>query len=226
MRVVHGTIPSGGIQIVENGTSFHVDVVEGQKTGWFFDQRENRAWVAQLAQGGSLLDVFCHTGGFGVTAGRAGAANITFVDSSAPALHMVEKNALLNGIEKKCQVIAGKAFEALENLVSARKKYDVVVLDPPAFIKSRKDTGAGLRGYMKLARLAAPLVQKGGVLFFASCSSHAGVNELSDSVTEGLAKSGRPFQLVKISGAAPDHPVHPLLPETAYLKGLTFRFVE
>ncbi|MCE9507947.1 MAG: class I SAM-dependent rRNA methyltransferase [Alphaproteobacteria bacterium] len=226
VRVASGSMPAGGVTIVENETQFHVDVVEGQKTGWFFDQRENRAWVADLAKGGTMLDVFCHTGGFGITAAQTGAANVTFVDSSAPALEMVKKNAALNGVEKKCQMIEGKAFDVMEKLAKTGKKYNVVVVDPPAFIKSRKDMAVGLKGYMKLAKLAEPLVAKNGFLYFASCSSHAGVNELSDAVTEGMSKSGRAFQLVKTSGAAPDHPVHPLLPETSYLKGLTFRFLD
>lgn len=226
VRVVHGKVPDGGVQITENETPFHVDVVEGQKTGWFFDQRENRAWVASLAKGATLLDVFCHTGGFGITAARLGAENVTFVDSSSPALEMVKKNAVLNGVDKKCKTVEGKAFDVMEKMAAAKTKFGVVAVDPPAFIKSRKDMAAGLKGYMKLARLAEPLVQKNGLLFFASCSSHAGVNELSDAITEGMAKSGRAFQIVKTSAAASDHPVHPLLPETAYLKALTFRFLD
>ena len=225
VRVAQGDMPDS-IQIIENDTPFFVDLMEGQKTGWFFDQRENRAWAAMLARGGSLLDVFCHTGGFGVTAGRAGAESVTFVDSSAAALEMAKKNAALNGIEKKCQAIEGKAFDVMEKLAATGKKYDMVVVDPPAFIKSRKDMTSGMKGYAKLARLAAPLAQKNGFLFFASCSHHAGVAELSEAVTEGLARAGRAFQIVKISGAAPDHPVHPQLPETGYLKGLTFRFLD
>jgi 23S rRNA (cytosine1962-C5)-methyltransferase len=226
VRVASGSMPESAVTIIENETQFNVDVVEGQKTGWFFDQRENRAWVAELAKGGAMLDIFCHTGGFGVTAARIGAENVTFVDSSAPALEMVKKNAALNGVEKKCQMIEGKAFDVMEKLAKTGKKYTMVVVDPPAFIKSRKDMAVGLKGYMKLAKLAEPLVAKNGFLFFASCSSHAGINELSDAVTEGMTKSGRGFQLIKTSGAAPDHPVHPLLPETAYLKGLTFRFMD
>jgi 23S rRNA (cytosine1962-C5)-methyltransferase len=225
VRVAQGNAPES-LQIIENDTPFHVDLMAGQKTGWFFDQRENRAWVATLAKSGTMLDVFCHTGGFGVTAGKSGAENITFVDSSAAALEMVKKNAALNSIEKKCQVIEGKAFDVMEKLAAAGKKYDVVVVDPPAFIKSRKDMSAGLKGYNKLARLSAPLVQKNGFLFFASCSHHANVTELLETVTEGLAKSSRIFQIIKISAAAPDHPVHPQLPETGYLKGLTFRFLD
>lgn len=225
VKVAYGEEPEA-LQITENDTPFHVDLLTGQKTGWFFDQRDNRAWVASLAKGGSLIDVFCHTGGFGITAGKAGAENITFVDSSASALEMVKKNAALDGIEKKCQVIEGKAFDVMEKLAATKKTYDVVAVDPPAFIKSRKDMSVGLKGYNKLAKLSAPLVKRHGYLFFASCSHHAGVAELQETVSEGLAKSGRVFQLIKTSGAAPDHPVHPQLPETGYLKGLTYRFLE
>jgi 23S rRNA (cytosine1962-C5)-methyltransferase len=225
VKVAEGAAPEA-LQIIENDTPFHVDLMEGQKTGWFFDQRDNRAWVASLAKDATMLDVFCHTGGFGVTAGKAGAENVTFVDSSASALEMVKKNAALNGIDKKCQVIEGKAFDVMEKLATTKKTYDVVVVDPPAFIKSRKDMSAGLKGYNKLAHLSAPLVKKNGYLFFASCSHHAAVIELLETVSEGLAKEGRVFQLIKTSGAAPDHPVHPQLPETGYLKGLTFRFLD
>ena len=225
VRVAEGSAPEA-VQIIENDTFFHVDLMEGQKTGWFFDQRDNRAWVASLAKGATMLDVFCHTGGFGVTAGKSGAENITFVDSSAAALEMVKKNAALNGIEKKCQMIEGKAFDVMEKLATTKKTYDVVVVDPPAFIKSRKDMSAGMKGYNKLARLSAPLVKKNGTLFFASCSHHAAVAELQETVAEGLAKEGRVFQIIKVSGAGPDHPIHPQLPETGYLKGLTFRFLD
>ena len=225
VKVVHGEAPET-IQITENGLPFHVDLMTGQKTGWFFDQRDNRAWVASLAKGGSLLDVFCHTGGFGVVAAKTGAESVTFIDSSAPALEMVRKNATLNGVINKCEVIEDKAFEAMEKLATKKITYDVVAVDPPAFIKTRKDMSAGIKGYNKLARLSAPLVKKNGILFFASCSHHAGVTELLETVSEGLIKSGRTAQLIKTSGAAPDHPVQPQLPETGYLKGLTFRFLD
>jgi 23S rRNA (cytosine1962-C5)-methyltransferase len=226
VKVAQGAAPVEPLKISENGTAFLIDVMEGQKTGWFFDQRDNRAWVASLAKGGSLIDIFCHTGGFGVTAAKHGAENVIFLDSSGPALEIARKNAALGGVEGKCHMIEGKAFEVMEKLAAQNKTYDVVAVDPPAFIKTRKDMASGLKGYMKLARLAAPLVARNGFLFFASCSHHAGINELSDAVTEGLAKSGRSFQLVKVAGAAPDHPVHPLLPETGYLKALTFRFLD
>lgn len=214
------------VKIEENETEFIVDIVEGQKTGWFFDQRDNRAWVAGLAKGKSIIDIFCHTGGFGITAGKKGAESITFVDSSASAIKMVEKNAALNGIADKCHLIEGKAFDVMEELERTGKVFDVVSVDPPAFIKSRKDMASGMKGYNKLAKLATPLVKKGGILFFASCSHHADLKELTDNVSEGISRSGRPFQLIKTAGAAADHPVNPFLPETGYLKALTFRFLD
>lgn len=225
-KVSYGTLPENFVRIIENGVNFDVDVIAGQKTGWFFDQRDNRAWVATLAKGGSLLDVFCHTGGFGITAGLAGADSLTFVDSSESAIEMVAKNVQLNGLANKSDTIEGKAFDVMEKLAKTGQKYDVVCLDPPAFIKTRKDMVTGVKGYQKLAKLAAPLVQKSGFLFFASCSHHISIHDLADAVTEGLAKAGRSCQLIKAAGAAPDHPVHPLLPETEYLKSLTYRFLD
>jgi 23S rRNA (cytosine1962-C5)-methyltransferase len=224
--VVFGELADKIVQIEENDVTFAVDVLEGQKTGWFFDQRDNRRWVGALSKDASVLDVFCHTGGFGLTAAKAGAQSVTFVDSSSDALMMVDKNIALNGMEAKAQVIEGKAFDLLEKLPKMGKKYEVVSVDPPAFIKSRKDLNAGMKGYQKLAALAAPLVEKGGYLFFASCSHHADLKDLTEAVCAAFAKTGRSHQLIRTAGAAPDHPVHPMLPETGYLKALTFRFLD
>lgn len=226
VRVAFGELPEPVIEIHDGAAKFYVDVMKGQKTGWFFDQRDNRRWVAQLARDSTLLDVFCHTGGFGIMAALAGSQNVTFVDSSSDALMMVDRNAMLNGVAAKCQVIEGQAFEMLEKLYRMGRRFEVVSLDPPAFIKSKKDLGAGMKGYQKLAKLAAPLVVSAGYLFFASCSSHAETRHLIEVVSDGLTKAGRQFQLIKVTGAAPDHPVHPMLPETSYLKGLTFRFLD
>lgn len=224
--LVMGALDDAGVTIEENGARFAVDVKDGQKTGWFYDQRDNRSWVASLAKDASVLDVFCHTGGFGIVAGKAGAQSVTFIDSSDDALMMVEKNVALNALEGQAQVIEGKAFDLLEKLPKMGRKYDVVCVDPPAFIKSRKDMGAGMKGYQKLATLASALVEKSGFLFFASCSHHADVKELAETVAEGIGKTGRPFQLIRTAGAAADHPVHPHLPETGYLKAFTFRFLD
>lgn len=226
VKVIHGELGDKLVEVHDGAAKFYANVLEGQKTGWFFDQRENRRWVSQLTRDGSLLDVFCHTGGFGIMAARNGAQNVTFVDSSSDALAMVEKNAALNDVAAKCQTTEGAAFDVMEKMAHLGRKFDVVCVDPPAFIKSRKDHGPGMKGYQKLARLAIPLVERAGFLFFASCSHHAETYELIDTVSGALQKSGRPFQLIKVSGASADHPVHPMLPETAYLKALTFRFLD
>jgi 23S rRNA (cytosine1962-C5)-methyltransferase len=221
-----GTLQDPLVKIPEGGAQFYVDVMGGQKTGWFYDQRDNRAWVSGLAKGNSMLDVFCHTGGFGVTAAVNGATALTFIDSSSPALMMLEKNIALNQIEAKCQTIEGPAFEMMEKLARVGRTYEVVCVDPPAFVKTRKDMGPGMKGYQKLARIAAGLVERSGFLFFASCSSHVSTKDLLEVVSGGLSRSGRPFQLIRTSGAGPDHPVHPMLPETSYLKALTIRFLD
>ncbi len=221
-----GALKEPLVTITENNTQFNVNVMEGQKTGWFFDQRDNRAWVSHLAKNGTVADIFCHTGGFGVTAAVNGATGVTFIDSSSDALMMLEKNTVLNKVEGKCQIIEGPAFDMMEKLARMGRRYDVVSVDPPAFVKSRKDMGPGMKGYQKLARIAAGLAERSGFLFFASCSSHVNAKDLIDVVSGGMAKSGRPFQLIKTAGAGPDHPVHPMLPETSYLKALTFRFLD
>ena len=225
-KVIHGELTNSKTTILENNCSFDIDLLEGQKTGWFFDQRDNRAWIAQLSKGKSMIDVFCHTGGFGLTALKNGALSATFIDSSDKALADAQHNASLNQLSDRCTFIKDKAFEALEKLTITQTKFGVVSLDPPAFIKTRKDMNSGLKGYQKLAKLAAPLVEAGGFLFLASCSHHAATADLLANVSEGLAKAGRSFQLIKTSGASADHPAHSFLPETEYLKGLTFRFLD
>ena len=210
----------------EGNLNFPVRLGEGHKTGFYLDQRENRLLLRDMGLKGEVLDVFCHTGGFGIMAAMGGAQNVTFLDSSSSALEMVDKNATLNGVSQKCNIIEGEAFEMLEKLPHLGRKYDVVAVDPPAFIKSKKDLNAGMRGYQKLAMKSAPLVERSGFLFFASCSYHAETRHLIEVVSGGLAKTGRPFQLIKVSGAGPDHPVHPMLQETGYLKALTFRFLD
>jgi 23S rRNA (cytosine1962-C5)-methyltransferase len=221
VNVIQGTVPEDGrVELIENNARFYADVLNGQKTGWFYDQRPHRAWVANLSKGKSVIDVFCHTGGFGITAGINGASDVTFVDSSFPAIEITKANAELNGLTDKSTFIVGKAFETLEKI---NTRYDVVSVDPPAFVKTKKDLATGLKGYEKLAKLAAPLVNKGGVLFYASCSSHPTEKDIIDAVILGCAKAKRQACLVYVGTAGPDHPTHPQLPETRYLKALGFR---
>jgi 23S rRNA (cytosine1962-C5)-methyltransferase len=216
-RIVKGEI-AGPIDLVENGTHFLADVVEGQKTGWFFDQRENRRLVATLSAGARVLDLYCFSGGFAVEAARAGADRVLALDRSEPALALAAASAERNGLAERCRFQRAEAFGELTRLVDAGERFDVVIADPPAFVKSKKDLGPGLRGYRKLARLSAGLVASGGVLFIASCSHNVEPGDFADAVRRGLEDAGRGGRLLLSAGAAPDHPVHPWLPESAYLK--------
>lgn len=204
--------------VQEGGVRFPIDPLSGQKTGWFFDQRPNRDRVAALADGARVLDVFCHVGAFGLRCAAAGAATVVLVDSSAPALAQARQAAALNNLEARVATTRADAFEAMAALAEAGDRFDIVICDPPAFAKSRKDAEAGLRAYGRLVRLAAPLVTPGGFLFVASCSHHAPLEAWAGQVAFGLHRARREGRILFTGGAGPDHPVHPQLPETAYLK--------
>jgi len=204
----------------EGGLEFSLDLLSGQKTGWFFDQRENRARVAALAKGATVLDAFCHTGGFGLLAAAAGAKSVTLLDRSEPALALAADTARRHGFAEIVSTVRGEALETLEKMLGQGKRFEVVVADPPAFAKTRKDHPAAMRAYAKLARITAGLVAPGGFLFIASCSHHVPVGDFTDAVAHGISRTRRAARLLATTGAGPDHPVHPLLPESAYLKGL------
>jgi 23S rRNA (cytosine1962-C5)-methyltransferase len=211
--------------VEEGGVRFPVDPLRGQKTGWFFDQRPNRDRVAALAAGARVLDVFCHTGAFGLRCAAAGAAHVILVDASAPALDHVCTAAAANGLTDRIASRRGDAFDVLTELGQNGERFDVVICDPPAFAKSKKDQANGLRAYGRLARLAAPLVSASGFLFIASCSHHAPPDLFAAAVAEGVQRARRDARIVFTGGAGPDHPVHPLLPESAYLKSLTLQLL-
>jgi 23S rRNA (cytosine1962-C5)-methyltransferase len=214
--LLHGE--SADTAVEEGGVRFPVDPLTGQKTGFFFDQRSNRDRVAALAGGARVLDVFCHAGAFGLRCLAAGAGHATLVDASAPALEHAQLAAEANGLAGRVATRRGDAFDVMSELAQAGERFDIVVCDPPAFAKSKKDQAAGLRGYGRLARLAAPLVSPGGFLFIASCSHHAPADMFAATVAEGLHRARRDGRIVFAGGAGPDHPVHPLLPESGYLK--------
>ncbi len=218
VRLLHGT--DAETEAEEGGVAFPVDPLGGQKTGFFFDQRPNRDQVAALASGARVLDVFCHTGAFGLRAAKSGASSVTLVDSSEPALGHVRAAAERNGLGRLATTRRGDAFEVMQALAVDGERFDVVVCDPPAFAKSRKDQDAGLRAYHRMTRLAAPLVMPGGFLFVASCSHHAPLDLFTAQVSSALLRSRRDARIVHTGGAGPDHPVHPQLPESAYLKSL------
>jgi 23S rRNA (cytosine1962-C5)-methyltransferase len=215
-KIVKGAI-DGAVPLTENGRRFFADLAEGQKTGWFYDQRDNRAAVAKLAEGRRVLDVYSYAGGFGVLAACAGAAEVVAVDRSERALALAEQAAQANDVAQRCRFVKAEAFAELERL--AGERFDVVVADPPAFVKYKKDLNQGARGYRKLSRLAAAVVAPGGVLFIASCSHHVDVPLFAEQVRRGLSDVGRSGRILQTAGAAADHPVHPQLPESAYLKG-------
>ena len=216
VSLLHGE--AGSVVVEEAGLRFPVDLLAGQKTGWFFDQRPNRDLVAGLASDARVLDVFCHTGGFGLRTAAAGAAAVLLVDSSVPALAQAEAAAALNGLSPRVSTRRGDAFDIMAALAASGDRFDIVVCDPPAFARSRKDADAGLRAYARMARLAAALVSPGGFLFAASCSHHAPLDLWAGRIAEGLFRARRAGRILATTGAGADHPVHPALPETAYLK--------
>ncbi len=213
----------GPITIQENGARFLADLSAGQKTGWFYDQRNNRALMAGFAKDRTFLDVYSYTGGFGVQAAVAGATKVLAVDRSEAALALLQKSAEANGVAERVSVERGEAFEALEALIAEKKRFDVVSADPPAFVKSKKDFHVGGKAYRKLARLACQAVEPGGLLFIASCSYNMPVEEFAQQVARGIHEGGRSAKQLYTTGAAPDHPVHPFLPESAYLKALVLQ---
>jgi 23S rRNA (cytosine1962-C5)-methyltransferase len=215
-----GTV-AGPVPVEENGALFPADVLAGQKTGWFFDQRDNRAFIAGVARDARVLDLYCHSGGFGVGAARQGAAAVLGIDSSAPALALAAEAARQNGVAERVDFRRGDVFAEAAALAAAGERFDIVIADPPPFASSKRAVPAALRGYRKLAHLAARLTASSGFLFLASCSYNVGAAEFAEAVRRGMADAGRVGRILRSSGASPDHPVHPALPESAYLKALT-----
>ncbi len=206
----------------ENDTQHFANVAQGQKTGWFFDQRENRAFMAGLAKGKSLLDAFCYTGGFAIQAARAGAKEAIGLDSSQPALALAEEAAAVNGVAPACKFVKADVMEELERLAQKSETFDLVIADPPPFVRSKKDLEAGARAYRKLARLAANVTRPNGFMLLASCSHNISMERFGEECGAGIQRAGRRAALIRAAGAGPDHPAHPMLPETAYLKALVF----
>jgi len=216
-----GDVPKR-ISLQENGITYFADLSGGQKSGWYYDQRTNRSYMAALAKDARVLDAYCYTGGFGVLAATHGAREVVGLDSSQAALGLAEEAAAANGVADVCRFARGDVFEELERLAQGKERFDIVVCDPPPFVPARKDLEPGARAYRKLARLAAQLVSPGGFLFLASCSHNIPADRFADECAAGVSRNRRGAALIHEAGAGPDHPVHPMLPETAYLKGLVY----
>ena len=219
-RITAGAL-AGPVEIEEDGTRFEIDALAGQKTGWFYDQRDNRTFIAGLADGARVADLYCYGGGFAVAAARAGADAVIGIDRSEPALALAVRSAAKNGVGARCDFRRGEVFADSAALAAAGERFDIVVADPPPFARSKKDVPAALRGYRKLARQAAQLTAAGGFLFIASCSHNVAAADFAEAIRRGVADAGRNGRILRSAGAGPDHPVHPALPETAYLKSLT-----
>jgi len=207
-----------------DGVVYRVDTLEGQKTGFFLDQRDNRTAVGGLASGLSVLDCFCNEGGFALTAARAGAAEVTGVDVSARAVERARLNAERNGL-RHATFVEGDVFAYLKEVRAAGQSFDLVVLDPPSFTRNRKTVPQARQGYLDLHRSALAVLRRPGLLCTASCSYHITPDTFLEIIDRACREAGRPAQLLEWRGASADHPVLPAVPETRYLKFGIFRIL-
>lgn len=221
-EVVYGEVPEA-VELTENNTRFLAPVHGGQKTGWFYDHRVNRAQLQEYVKGKRVLDVFSYVGGWGVQAAQAGASEVVCVDASESALAGVEQNAALNGVEERVKTLHGKAIDVMKQLIASDERFDVVVLDPPAFIKRRKDQKAGEAAYRHINELGMRLLGRDGLLVSASCSMHLPKDTLMEIVRGAGRHLDRHVQVIGRGGQGPDHPIHPAIPETDYLKAVFAR---
>lgn len=220
--VLRGAV-NGPVPVTMNGATYLADLLGGQKTGLFLDQRDNHAFAARLAGGARVLDVFCHVGGFGLAALAGGAASALAVDGSAPALALAEAGAAASGLTDRFTTRQGDAFAVMEGLGADAATFDLVICDPPAFAPAKPALAAGLRAYERVARLAAPLVAPGGYLVLCSCSHAADLASFRAASARGIGRGGRRAQILHTGFAGPDHPLLPQLAESGYLKALFFR---
>ena len=224
VETVSGTLPES-VFVEENGTRFEIDVLTGQKTGWFYDHRMNRARMQQYVNDKRVLDVFSYIGGWGLQAITAGASEVMCIDASKNAIDRIHHNAELNNAGDKLASIEGDAFEALKSLRQERERFDVVIVDPPAFIKRKKDFKEGLLAYRRINQMAMQVLNKGGYIVSASCSFHLKREQLHDTILKASRHVDRNAQIVEQGHQGPDHPVHPAIPETDYLKSFTGRIL-
>jgi 23S rRNA (cytosine1962-C5)-methyltransferase len=221
--VAIGAAPEAALQVPMNGAVYMADVMGGQKTGIFYDQRPNHAFAKGLAKDAKVLDVFSHVGGFGLAMLAGGAASALSVDGSAAALELAEAGAAASGFADRFATRKGDAFDVLEALREEGEMFDMVICDPPAFAPSKQALEAGLRAYERIARLATPLVKEGGYLGLCSCSHAADLARFRGACTRGIGRAGRYGQLVYTGYAGADHPLLPQLAESGYLKALFYR---
>lgn len=222
VEAAHGTIPEQ-VELTENGVRFIAPLAQGQKTGWFYDHRAARARLGNYVRGRRVLDVFSYIGGWGVQAAVAGASQVVCVDSSRSALAGALANAELNGVGERLETLEGSAFDVLKDLVASGARFDAVILDPPAFISRRRDQTAGESAYRRINELALRLLADDGHLISASCSMHLARERLVDILRGAARHVDRQLQVLEHCGQGIDHPIHPAIPETEYLKSVFTR---
>lgn len=216
-KIILGDLPEQA-ELIENNTRFVTSLEQGQKTGWFYDHRLNRLRMQHYVKDKRVLDVFSYVGAWGIQALQAGAKEVTCVDSSAFALNLARKSAALNNSEGDFNCIEGDAFETLKSLHDAGEKYDVVILDPPAFVKRRKDLKEGSLAYRRINRLAMSLIKNEGILISASCSFHLSHEQLLNEIRQASYLANVQCQVLEQGHQGPDHPIQPAMKETDYLK--------
>lgn len=224
VETAFGVVPDW-VALEENGVKFEAPIIAGQKTGWFYDHRLNRARLQPYVQGKRVLDLFSYIGGWGVQAAVFGASDVVCVDASTLALDGVERNAALNQVDDKITCLEGDVFEALKALKNAEERFDMIIADPPAFIKRKKDLKNGEAAYRRLNEQAMRLLTRDGILVSASCSMHLPENDLQGILLSSARHLDRNIQILERGGQGPDHPVHPAIAETRYIKSLTCRIL-
>ena len=222
VEVAYGDVPPT-VGLRENGARFEISPLEGQKTGWYYDHRSNRARLSALAEGRSVLDCFSYVGGFGIQAALGGASSVLCLDSSESALERVKHNAALNGVAGQVGVRKGDVFDSLRALRGEERRFDIVIVDPPAFMRRKKDRRAGMEAYRRLNRRAMQVLEDDGLLLSASCSFHLSAEDHQDLVRGAAGDLGRWIQILERGHQGADHPVHPGLAESEYLKALLVR---
>lgn len=215
----HGTVGEGKVVIFENEVKFTIDIIHGHKTGFYLDQRKNRVALGNICKGKSVLDIFCYTGGFAVHAALNGASEVTAIDIKKEWLNQLKENAELNNVDRKINFVKGNAFSVMREFVKIQEKFDIVILDPPSFLKNKYGLQTALKGYLDLNRLAMRLLSEKGVLCTFSCSHHMRNEIFSDMLKKAAAMENKTYSILKRCHQDKDHPIIKEIPETEYLKG-------
>lgn len=222
VKPIFGTPPEH-VHLEENGVHFIAPLWTGQKTGWFYDHRMNRARLRDYVKSQTVLDVFSYLGGFGIQAAQFGAKHVDCIEASRTACEFIIENAKQNQVEQNVNTLCDDAFDAMKTLLHQKKQYDVIILDPPAFVKRLKDKKEGLIAYQRLNELAIKLLVPGGILVSCSCSMHVSLEDLMQILQRVAYRTHHQIQLLERGHQGPDHPIHISIPETDYLKAIFAR---